>query len=522
MGLERHNPLELPMRCRPSFNHLPSRFRLLAGAALLAALFCAGTSQAQISDPLPDIPVGDLAVRVEFVAQLPPSGIGTARPMTLTGDGSGRIFVADQNGEVLQLHPGGSVSTFLDLSTATPLQLDHPQRGLNSFAFHPDYHVPGRPGTGKFYTTSSQPIAAGPAPVMPVPAGAPTAHHTVIHEWTVSADPDAIDPASAREVLRIAQPYGDHNVGQISFDPDPVFGDPDYGLLYIASGDGGNTGCCPWPVIDPHFTGQDLSSPLGAMLRIDPLEPVGGGATYSVPASNPFATDGDPLTLAEIWAYGLRNPHRFSWDRGGAKRMFISNIGQGEIEEIELGQLGANYGWSEREGTFATVHTSEDIFPLPPDDALYGYTYPVLQYDHDEDDRAISGGYVQRGAFGSGLEGRYVFGDLRSGRIFHAPASALDGSGQAAFEVLRLIDASDDQEKTLLEMLGNAPRADLRFGMDDLGRIYLVTKRDGGVRRLVPIYEASSVPALGPVGMGALVALVAGAGAARVTRRRRR
>lgn len=486
--------------------------------AICAALFAlaAPPALAQVADPVPGpIPVGSLAARVELVAVLPDSGPGSApraRPMTLVGDGSGRSFVADQNGFVLQLHPGGTVSVFLDLASATALVTNQKQKGLSSIAFHPDYHEPGSDGFGKFYTASSQSTASG-TPDFPVPAGAPESHHAVIHEWTVGSDPDAIDDTSAREILRVGEPYIDHNVGQIAFDPRLAPGHPDRGLLYVALGDGGNI-CCPRPSVDPHFVAQDLSSPLGAILRIDPLEAPGGSAPYTIPADNPFAGDGDPLTLGEIWAYGLRNPHRFSWDRGGAGRMLISNIGQANVEEIDLGAIGANYGWSEREGTFLVMHFDEpEVFPLPPDDAGFGYSYPVVQYDHDEDDRAISGGYVARGAFSGTLAGRYVFGDLVSGRVFHAPVHALDGSGQAAFEVLRLIDAADGQEKSLLEMIGGgvpAPRADLRFGLDDGGRIYLLSKRDGAVRRLLP--RSAPVPAFGAVAWGMLaLSLVAAA-----------
>jgi hypothetical protein len=226
------------------------------------------------------------------------------------------------------------------------------------------------------------------------------------------------------------------------------------------------------------------------MLRIDPLESPGGGAAYTSPTGNPFAGDGDPDTLAEIWSYGLRNPHRFSWDTGGAGRMYISDIGQANIEEINVGAWGANHGWSEREGTFLVVHTNEnDVFSLPPDDATYGYDYPAIQYDHDENDRAVTGGYVFRGC-ACDLEGEYVFGDLTSGRLFHATAAGLDGSSPTPFAALRLVDAADEVEKSLLEMIGGvgtpAPRADLRFGRDDDGRIYLVTKRDGMVRALAP------------------------------------
>jgi hypothetical protein len=376
---------------------------------------------------------------------------------------------------------------------------DQGQRGLSSFAFHPDYHEPGAPGQGRFFTASSQTIASG-TPDYPVPAGAPESHHSVIHEWSASADPEVVDPGSAREILRVGEPYGDHNVGRIAFDPNLGPGHPERGLLYIAFGDGGNV-CCPRPTVDPHLVGQSLASPLGSLVRIDPLEPPGGGAAYGIPATNPFASDGDPDTLAEIWAWGLRNPHVFSWDRGAQGKLLISDIGQANLEEINVGEIGANYGWSEREGTFLVVHSNEDdVFPLPGNDAAFGYTYPAIQYDHDEGDDAISGGYVLRHALPSSLEGHYVFGDLRSGRVFHAHVAALTGGSPASFEVLRLIDAADGQEKSLLAMIGGgspAPRADLRFGIDDDGWIHLVTKRDGAVRRLVPDFDAVTIPSGG-------------------------
>lgn len=459
--------------------------------ATLLATSVAGISRAQIGDPVPgNVPIGSIAANVEVVAQLPdtgPAGNPRARPMTLVGDGSGRRFVADQNGHVWQIHADGSVSEFLDIEAATDLEADQGQMGLSSIAFHPDYHVSGTPGFGMFFTASSQTKTSG-LPDYPVPSGAPEFLHSVIHEWLVSGDPNAIDPTSGREVLRVAEIYRDHNLAQIAFDDRAEPGDSDYGLLFISLGDGGNVGNPT--TLDPFFSGQSLATPLGKILRIDPLES-GGGDPYSIPANNPFASDGDPSTLAEIWAYGLRNPHRFSWDRGSTGRMLISDIGQANIEEINLGAMGANYGWSEREGTFQVVHDNvRDVFPLPGNDASFGFTYPVIQYDHDEGDRAVSGGYVFRSSQSSPLEGQYLFGDLRSGRVFYAPVALLNGNGQVGFEALRLVDATDDQEKSLLEMIGGgtpAPRADLRFGMDDAGRIYLVTKRDGLVRELVPI-----------------------------------
>ncbi len=164
----------------------------------------------------------------------------------------------------------------------------------------------------------------------------------------------------------------------------------------------------------------------------------------------------------------------------------ISDIGLSNVEEINLGRLGVNYGWSEREGTFLVFHDNElEVFGLPADDATFAFTYPVIQYDHDEGDRAISGGYVYRGSQVPTLLGEYVFGDLVSGRVVYAPAASLDGTAQASFQELRFIDAADGVEKSLLEIIGGgkpASRADLRFGTDDSNNIYLVTKQDGSIR----------------------------------------
>jgi len=443
---------------------------------------------AQVADPVPDIPVGMRTVTVEHIVTLPDSGSvsrPTARPMTLIGDGSGRRFVVDQNGPIYQLHGDDTLSVFLDLATATDLFANQRQRGVSSAAFHPDFSTPGAAGEGKFYTSSTHP--ADVAPDFALPSGAMPVHHSVVHEWEIdAADADAIDPTSGRVLFRAEEGYGDHNIGQIGFDPNAQPADPDYGLLFVAMGDGGNV-CCPRPSVDPLFVGQDLSSPLGKLLRIDPLE--SGGNPYSVPASNLFASDGDASTLGEIWAYGLRNPHRFSFDAGGTGRLLISDIGQANVEEINLGANGANFGWSVREGPYLVEHFNEDdVFPLPVGDELLGFTYPVLQYDHDEGDVAVSGGSVYRGTSVPSLKDHYVFGDLVSGILFVAHIDDLDGSGAAPMETLRLIDAASGSEQTLRWMVGGgapASRADLRFGQDDSGEIYLVTKPDGSVRKLV-------------------------------------
>ena len=300
-------------------------------------------------------------------------------------------------------------------------------------------------------------------------------------------------------ILSVAEPSVDHNMGQIGFNPnarpaDGSFsGDSDFGMLYIAQGDGGAYNGSLGPGVDPIRAGQDLSNPFGSILRIDPLGNDADNGAYGIPTDNPFVASGDGKR-DEIWAYGLRNPHRFSWDTGGDGAMIISDIGQGNIEELDIGLPGANYGWSEREGSFVFDRIDpSNLMALPVDDALLGYTYPVAQYDHDEG-RAIVGGFVYRGSRISDLVGMYVFGDLVNGRIFYVDADALADGSQAEIHELTLVYG--DATRTLLDIVGGQ-RADLRFGIGEDHEIYVLTKRDGMVRALVPEPSGAALLALG-------------------------
>jgi hypothetical protein len=463
----------------------------LARAALAAALAHARIAGGQgIADPLPDpIRPSGLAVELADVVQIPASSsappLARLNLLTHAGDGSGRRFVNDMRGTIWAISPTGELSVFLDVAAALgPGRLDSAglQTGVSTFAFHPDFATPGSPGFGKFYTAHMEVVGSG-TPDFASPTGAAT-HHDVLAEWSLDPnDPGRIDPASRREILRIEQPTRDHNLGQIGFDPNAAPGDPERGILYAAVGDGGYPFFSP---PDPNRTAQDRSQVFGSILRIDPLggsapeRPTNGG--YGIPADNPFVGAGDG-SLGEIWAYGLRNPHRFSWDTGGSGTMLVSDIGQNQIEEIELGLAGANYGWSEREGTFVFDPAAPNLlFPLPADDASLGFTYPVAQYDHDEGS-AVVGGFVYRGSRIPALQGHYLFGDVVNGRIFHVPVEDLLAGGQAEMAELGLLRAG--VPTTLLALLGEL-RADLRFGIDEAGEIYVLTKRDGMVRMLVP------------------------------------
>ena len=468
------------------------------------------------ANPLPPITKPGLAVElmdyVTFPAATAPQYRDGINFLVESPDDSGRLFVGDSRGGVRMIvNDAASPDIFLNLGTAPSVagqpDIDlvvgnYGQQGMGGFAFHPDYATPGTPGYGKFYTAFSDDPDFKPAPDFPSPGA--TTHHSVIVEWQVDPNnPNLINTSSRRELIRIGQPFKDHNMQQIGFNPLAQPGDADYGMLYISMGDGGNN----FPAIptDPYQNGQNVEDVLGSILRIDPLGNNSANGKYGIPTDNPFvgdvdlpstpgidesATPGDE-TADEVWAYGLRNPHRWSWDTGvnSTGNMYISDIGQASIEEINLGTAGANYGWRDREGIYMTDPDNEnDLDPLPADDALYDYTYPVAMYDHDEGN-AIVGGFVYRGQAISTLQGKYIFGDLVNGRLFYTdvddmtPGSETPGSQATVHELTIFHDGS---EQTLLNIIGDPPRADLRFGTDKDGEIYVIAKRTGEIFRLVP------------------------------------
>jgi len=316
--------------------------------------------------------------------QLTPIVNGIDSPLAIThaGDGSGRLFITLQVGRIL-IHDGQQVlpSPFLDIGA---LVSTDGERGLLSAAFHPNYV-----SNGFVYVNYTD-----------------LNGDTVVARYTVSADPNVADPASAVILLTISQPLANHNGGQLQFGPD--------GYLYIGTGDGGSGG-------DPSNNAQNLNSLLGKMLRID----VNAGPPYGIPPNNPFI--GDPAALPEIWALGLRNPWRFSFDRLTGD-LWIADVGQANLEEVNIQTAGSaggeNYGWRLMEG---------DSCFNPASGCNDGsLTLPVLQYDHSLG-CSISGGYRYRGQDHPGLSGIYFYGDFCTGRIWGATQ---DAAGSWAAEEL--------------------------------------------------------------------------------------
>ncbi|MEE8278540.1 MAG: PQQ-dependent sugar dehydrogenase, partial [Thermoanaerobaculia bacterium] len=295
---------------------------------------------------------------------------GLTQPLALVhaGDGSRRLFIVEQGGRIL-IHDGTGLlpDPFLDISSRVNCC---GERGLLGLAFHPDYA-----SNGFFFVNYTE-----------------SSGDTVISRFSVSGDPNRADGSSETEVLSFAQPFANHNGGQLAFGPD--------GHLYIASGDGGSGG-------DPRNNGQQLDTLLGKILRIDVDE-----LPFGIPPDNPFVDN--PSARAEIWAFGLRNPWRFSFDRSTGD-LFIADVGQDRREEVDFQPAGSpggeNYGWRRMEGSLCFNPSGGCN-----DGSL---VLPILEYDHDLG-CSVTGGYVYRGTEAPGLEGNYLFGDFCSGLIWGA------------------------------------------------------------------------------------------------------
>ena len=411
--------------------------------------------------------------------------------MTPMPGGSNRLMFNDLRGLLYVTDTTGRKPTiYLDIRKYGAFGFDDSmfpnETGLVGFAFHPQFLEPDKPGFGKFYTAYSARLDGGTADYLADDAGS---HESVIREWT-ARDPESDSfSGTSRKLLRVGQFAPNHNIGTLAFNPNATATSTDYGLLYASFGDGGAAN-------DPRGYGQSLSEPSGAIVRIDPLAGDHQRA-YGIPPDNPFI--GDPEAAPEIWAYGLRHPQHFSWDVEG--RMFIADIGQNQVEEINLGIMGANYGWRLREGSFATafavgVARAGLVYPRPATDEQ-PFIYPIAEYDHDEGS-AVAGGFVYQGDSIEALRGKYVFTELVRGRLLYIDTANIDTAkfdtakfDQPPMEIREIRLHLNGREQDLKDVSGfpntYAPgkRVDLRLGIDQAGELYLLTKGDGWIRKLV-------------------------------------
>lgn len=425
------------------------------------------------------IPMAELSLVVEKVLTVPPSAetppvARINKLQAIKGSQGERLFLHDLRGKLYEIKDS-TTWVYLDMAAEQPDFIDHPgyATGFGSFDFHPEFEK-----NGLFYTTHTEPEGTAPADFA-IDDSIRTTLQWVLTEWKAD-DPKASGfSGTHRELLRADMVGSAHGFQELTFNPLATPGAPDYGMLYLGIGDG-SAALAGYP-----FLCDNAGKIWGTVIRIDPSGSNSANGKYGIPEDNPFVNQAN--ALGEVWALGFRNPHRISWDRGGSGKMFITNIGQHSVEEVNLGQAGAHYGWPEREGSFLfDVNANPElVYPLPADDA--GYTYPVAQYDHDEGN-AISGGFAYSGNEVPLLKGKYIFGDIPRGTLFYAEVEAMEPGQQAPVYALGL---EYHGQPTDLETLTDSKRVDLRFGTDSAGELYIFTKSNGALYKVVDCKKSS-------------------------------
>lgn len=440
----------------------------------------------EINDPYPPIAKTDTTIELETVLDGLVAPLGLAAPE----DGSNRLFVFDQIGLVHVLINGVRLQTpLLDVrDRLVDLTEGYDERGLLGLAAHPGFAQ-----NGLIYTYTSEPIAGTVDFPM---TGITNNHHSVIAEWRIdAANTNRVDPASRREIMRLDKPQANHNGGVIHFGKD--------GLLYIAVGDGGaadDQGAGH----SPQGNGQDLNNVLGKILRIDVNTRTASNGQYGVPLDNPFVgIDG----IDEIYAYGFRNPYSWSFDRLSGE-MYVADVGQNDIEEVDRVFKGGNYGWPIKEGTFFFDMNGEGdgrIMTLPSVSTVPGnLADPIAEYDHSEG-LAIVGGYMYHGTQFPNLIGRYITADFGK---FNAPEGRLFVLDRSEFREFRL----GHDNRTLGHWIKG-------FGQDQQGEIYVFASTNlgpsgtsGKMLKLVPAQNDLNVGGLARSGTNLTSTLAGGVG----------
>lgn len=391
----------------------------LAALVLAALAACGGgggDSPGVVPPPVDTVPVITTAPVYTQLSFVQPTALRQA-----PGDNS-RWFVAEKPGRILVFANdvnASSASVFLDLTARVDAT---GEGGLLGFAFHPDF--PTTPEVFVSYTRGSP-------------------FTSYVSRFYSTDNGQTLQPGVEDVILTLPQPASNHNGGDIAFGPD--------GLLYAAFGDGGGAG-------DPNENGQDTTNLHGTIVRID----VDGGTPYAIPGGNPFAANAPcaqgvgAAPCPEIFAWGLRNPWRFGFDRA-LGTLWAGDVGQNAWEEIDRIEAGGNYGWNDREGAHC--------FDPPNGCATAGFTEPVTEYDHSLG-ASVTGGYVYRGSDVPELVGWYVFGDFGSGRIFAIPATTT--------------------ELTAPEILLDTSLSIVTFGEDVAGELYLVHINAGTIHKVEP------------------------------------
>jgi cytochrome c2 len=395
-------------------------------------------------------------------------GIATLRS---SPNHSGEIFVSDQMGLIYRIK-NKQKQVYFDIRKYKTEFMFTPGigTGLGSFDFHPDFQK-----NGIFYTTHAEPFANKPAINSKAWADSiGVGLQWVITEWKHKSPSDSLFEGIGREVLRFNTPTTAHGGQDLCFVPNVSKNDSNYGLLYLGIGDGGSNN-----IKLPELC-HSPKSLLGTIIRIDPMGKNGVFDSYGIPSDNPFANKTEQGIQKEIYAFGFRNPHRFAWFDG---KLLAADVGEANIEEINLVEKGRDYGWSNQEGAWG-VKTKIDktiVFEISETEKRK-YTLPIAQYDHNEG-KAISGGFVYKGYL-KVLENKYFFGDIVTGQLYFMDTENLKKDN----EIFSVNIISEGKEIALKE-LANLKRAHLRIGFDaDSGDLFIMTKNDQTMRKVKKAY----------------------------------
>ena len=376
-----------------------------------------------------------------------------------------RSFIEDLRGKLYELKDR-ELSEVMDISQQRPAFISVPGHatGFGSFAFHPNFYK-----NGLLYTIHSEKPRSAPSDFAYADT-IPVLIQCVLTEWKINEPTSDKFEGKSRELLRIDMPTVIHSMQEIVFNPLARPKDSDYGLLYLTMGDGGSAEA------GFSFLCNTNTQIRSSVLRIDPLGNNSKNGRYGIPSINPFVNDNNDKTLGEVFARGFRNPNRIAWTPDG--KMLISDVGLNNVEELNLIQAGADYGWPQREGTFFLNYKGKmnKVYNLQPDESNFNFVYPIAQYDHDEGN-AISGGFPFEGNIPQ-LKNKYIFGDIVSGRVFYINTNAIESGKQTEIlEFELLFNGALSTFKNITSSL----KTDLRFGLGTNKELYLFTKTDGKI-----------------------------------------
>ncbi|TWU28641.1 PQQ-dependent sugar dehydrogenase [Bythopirellula polymerisocia] len=478
--------------------HRATELRIWLAGLYLAFWFAFSSSpvSAQAPDPGDSTKVLNLTTFATFSSIINSGAIDLQHSY----DGTGRVFVSTNEGKIHAFSStGASLGTFLDLDAPGVLP-DFEEtlgsfttRGLTYMTFHPDYGNTGAAGAGKLYTIykTSEPSTSDHTYTgvgLPTKPGSVISEYAIA-EWTVDTNnPNKIDTTSRREVMRfeVSGPSENtHSVGQLIFNPFARPGDPDFGNLYIPLGDMHNEGSVPnWQHV------QNANNPFGKVLRINPLQ--NGINPYSVPADNPLNDGGSFLdndgNTEEIYAWGFRYPQNLSFakDAAGNVRLVVFDIGGDDFEEVNLVDLGDNHGWTRYDGP--NSGNLSTTLNLPPGSTL---EFPATAFDHEiphipgatpsGGQTAITGGFVVSDPNDPNFQNQLVFGDLSRGAFFHADFEELvaaDAANAQALMYVMNVSIDGGTPGAFRDLIGQ-PRGDQRFGVDESGRLFVFSRREG-------------------------------------------